>query len=305
MKRKVIQIAGSTQLVSLPRQWAKRNNIQRGQEVEVQEDGDRIIITSSSEPLTERAELDITSLGDLMPRCVSAMYKRGVDSLRLTYSNPRLVSVVNEALAKDTVSFEILEQGENFCVIKHVGGLTTEFDSVLRRIFLLLNTMSEECITALKKKDYSTLKNLSFLEEANNRFTTTCMRHLNKKGNESPEKIGPLYYIVENIEQVADQYKYICHHFSKLDKGNFELRKDILELFERANKLVRIYSELFYKFDTEKALFVRNERNKIIDLAHVFLKKKINYAENWLVYHSINIAQKVYSAVDSLLILKL
>ena len=35
MKRKVIQIAESTQLVSLPRKWALANNIRRGDELEV------------------------------------------------------------------------------------------------------------------------------------------------------------------------------------------------------------------------------------------------------------------------------
>lgn len=70
LMRKVIQIAGSTQLVSLPRAWAKKNNIIKGQEIEVQEDGDKIIITASSEPVVETAELDINGLDVMIPRCV-------------------------------------------------------------------------------------------------------------------------------------------------------------------------------------------------------------------------------------------
>src|SRR3989338_3643621 len=130
MKRKVIQIAGSTQLVSLPRQWAKAHNIQRGAEMDVQEDGNRIIMSVNSEPVPESAEINVSELGFMIPRCISAFYKRGVDTLKATYSDSALIGPINEALTKDTVGFEILEQGENFCVIKHVTGTPGEFDSV-------------------------------------------------------------------------------------------------------------------------------------------------------------------------------
>ncbi|MBI3037063.1 AbrB/MazE/SpoVT family DNA-binding domain-containing protein [Candidatus Woesearchaeota archaeon] len=306
MKRKVIQIAGSTQLVSLPRQWALRNNVKRGQEIDVQEDGSKVIIHANSEPILETAELEVSNLGSMVPRCVSALYKRGVDSLKVTYSSPSAVGVLHSALAKDTTGFEMLEQGEQFCVIKHVGGAPTEFDSVLRRIFLLLNTMSDECISAFKKENYPLLKNLAFLEEANNRFTTTCMRYLNKVGApEGLKKVGPIYYIVEGLEQLADVYKYVCQHFSKLDKENVKLKKEVIGVFENANKLVRAYSEVYYKLDSEKIVFIKEERNKVIEEAHNLFKKNLNYAEFWLVHHSISIANQTFGMIDSLLVLRL
>ena len=306
MMRKVIQIAGSTQLVSLPRQWAKAHNIARGQEIDVQEDGNRVIISADNAPVLENAEIDMSNLDAMIPRCVSAFYKRGVDSLKVTFKNPSVVSILNNALAKDTTGFEILEQGENYCVIKHVGGSPTEFDSVLRRVFLLLNTTSDECISAFRKENYSLLINLAFLEEANNRFTTTCMRYLNKVGNpDGFKKVGPLYHIVDQLEQIADQYKYVCQHFSRLDKDKVKLKKEVLDLFEKANKLVRVYSEVFYKLDNDKIVFIRDERNKIVEEAHTFLKKNLNYADYWLIHHSIVISQLVFGMIDSLLILKL
>ena len=83
MKRKVIQIAGSTQLVSLPRQWAKAHNILRGQEIDVQEDGNRVVISASNAPPVERAEIDISELNGMVARFIHALYKRGVDELKV------------------------------------------------------------------------------------------------------------------------------------------------------------------------------------------------------------------------------
>lgn len=292
--------------MSLPREWAKRNNIQKGQEIDVQEDGKSVVITANSVPVTETASLDLDGLGTVIPRCVSALYKRGVDTLRLNYGNPELLSIVHHALAKDTVGFEILEQSENSCTIKHVAGDPQEFDSVLRRVFLLLNTMSDESVAAFEKKNYFTLGNLAFLEETNNRFTTSCMRYLNTKGvpNEH-KKVGPLYHIVENLEQLADQYKYLFQHFSKLTNGKITLRKEVIDIFKDANKLVRMYSQMFYKFDNTKIVEFKRTRNDIVIKMHKLLKNKVNYAENLLIYHSIAIAQKSFEMVDALLVLKL
>jgi len=42
MKRRVIQIADSTQLVSLSRKWAIQRGIKKGDELEVKEEGNRV-----------------------------------------------------------------------------------------------------------------------------------------------------------------------------------------------------------------------------------------------------------------------
>ncbi len=306
LRRKVIQIAGSTQLVSLPRQWAKRNNIQRGQEVEVLEDGDRIIITASSEPVLERIELDITNLGEMTGRCLRALYKRGVDEARITYKNPQLISLVQKSIANETVGFEILEQGENYCSVKYVSGEIEEFDSILRRTFLLLINMAESSVRELKNANYAALENIAILEEANNRFTIVCRRALNKYGSKSSRKVGPLYYIIEELEHIADQYKYLCQHFVKLGlKKTPPLNKDAIEMFESATRLIRVYYELFYKLDFDKVIKIKEERNKAVDEAHRLLKKQMSPADYWLIFHSLTISSEVFSMLGPYLVLSL
>ena len=46
MGRKVIQIADSTQLISLPRKWALQHGIKKGDELEVEEKGRKIVIST-------------------------------------------------------------------------------------------------------------------------------------------------------------------------------------------------------------------------------------------------------------------
>lgn len=306
MKRKVIQIAGSTQLISLPRKWAVAHNVKKGAELEVQEDGNKVIVSTDTTPAIEKAEIDISDFGDMIPRAIRSLYKRGVDELKVTFKEPEMAAVVQEAIAKEAVGFEILEQGQNYCMVKYVSGVIEEFDSLLRRIFLLLVNMAEDSVSAFRKGNYSHLKNAALLEEANNRFTIICRRALNKRNSAfNFKKLGPVYYIVEELEHIADQYKYICHHFANLSSTNVKLNKEVVDLFESASRLIRLYYELFYKFDTSKIVALKNERNRIIERAHDLFKRKLTYADYWLIHHSIDITNRVFCLLGPYLVLTL
>ena len=297
MMRKVIQIAGSTQLVSLPRQWAKAHNIARGQEIDVQEDGDRVIVSTSNTPPIEKVEIDVSELNGMIARFIHALYKRGVDEIKVYFGKPEIMVKIQEAISKEAVGYEVLEQGSGNCTIRYVSGSLEEFDSVLRRTFLLLLTMSEQTYDSLKTTNYPQLKNTAFLEEANNRFTTVCRRHLNKMGTQAHGKIGPLYYIVEELEKIADQYKYICQHFSNLQDKKIMINTDVLNLFEFSNKMLRVFYELFYKFDVDKIVQLKESRDKVVETAHKLFEKRLTHADYWMLHHSIVLANMIFCLV--------
>lgn len=144
------------------------------------------------------------------------------------------------------------------------------------------------------------------MEEANNRFTVICRRALNKKNSAfNFNKLGPIYYIVEELEHIADQFKYICHHFANLNSANVKLNKEVVDLFASSSRMVRSYYEIFYKFDARKVVALKNDRNKIIDRAHDLFKKKLTYADYWLIHHSIDVTNRVFCLVGPYLVLAL
>ncbi len=304
MKRKVIQIAGSTQLVSLPRQWAKAHNIQKGAEIDVQEDGNRIIISADNAPQLETAEVNISRLGNMIHRVLGAYYRAGIDELKVTYDDPKLVEAVYDSLNRETmVGFEVLEQGNNFCILKNVSGETEEFNSVLRRVFALLLNMSDECLRMIKENKFDLISTLSFLEKSNNRFTTICRRALNKTPALSRQMaVGPVYLIVGGLENVADEYKYIAQHYSNLASKKVTFDKDAILAFEKANSMVRSFYEVFYKPDMEKVGSLKETRNQVIQEAHKVFSKKVSYIDIWLTHHAIMLATLIFNMTGSFII---
>jgi len=59
MRRKVIQIAESTQLISLPRKWAVRYQVKKGDELNIEEQGSTLIVSTQNEIATKKITLDV------------------------------------------------------------------------------------------------------------------------------------------------------------------------------------------------------------------------------------------------------
>lgn len=304
MKRKVIQIAGSTQLVSLPRKWAKEHNVRKGDEVDVQENGSTVNITVGNLNIVEKAEIDITTLKSMIPRYIHAMYKRGVDELKLSFSDPSILQIVQDSIGRVAVGYEILEHGKNHCIIKYVAGNLEEFDLILRRTFLMLINMADESLEAIKSKNFSHLKNVAFLEDANNRFTTICRRYLNKSGTpKSYSKLGPLYFIVESLERIADYYKYACNYLHEEANQTTVINKSILDIYAKMNMMLHYFYELFYKFDMQKVALIKEMWDDITTEYYSLIKKKLSAIEIVLLHHSVSTSTMIFGLVDPYLVM--
>lgn len=306
MKRKVIQIGNSTQLISIPRSWGKRFNIKRGEELEVEEENHRLIVSTDRAVAHPATELDISTLGIMIPRCIYALYKRGVDEIRLTFDNPSLIKQVQESIQKETVGFEIIEQGKNYCIIKNVSGQFEEFEPILRRTFLLLLSMSEDTLASLEKKDYEHLHTVAYLEEANNRFTTACRRFLNRQAYKESSKIGPLYYIIEDLEKLADEYKYLCMYFyDRKNEKETGISKKTLEIFRQVHTLLRDFYEIFYKFDAQKIAVIAVARKKQVSSIISALENAETKYDRVTLHHLLTITQKIFNYVGPYLVMEL
>ena len=66
MKRKVIQIAESTQLISLPRKWAIENNIRKGDELEIEIKPNSLVVTTTTEREPLAVNVDLSGFEPLL-----------------------------------------------------------------------------------------------------------------------------------------------------------------------------------------------------------------------------------------------
>lgn len=299
MKRSVIQLAGRTLLVSLPAKWVDANNVKKGDELDLIENGASITInTDNTNSTLETKEFDAESVGPLITRYLFALYKKGIDEIKINYNDPSVVDVIRKKIMNEAVGYEIISQSPKSCVIKLItSGNITEFDNLLRRSFLLLLSMADETLTSIKNKDLAHLSKTALLEEPNDRLALVCRRTLNKTGSKTYSKIGPIYYIIEELENVADEYGYLCNNLYSLKSSAAKnsIRPEVVAIFEEVNEVLRMFYESFYKLDMKKLIIIAEKRKEIVKRAHDIMEnKKPSAAELYVLHHGITIAERVH-----------
>ncbi len=308
VKRSVIQLAGRTLLVSLPSKWVDANGVKKGDELDLTEDGHKVIVSSGkAASATETKELDADQVGSLIRRYIFALYKKGVDEIKVKYSDPSVADIIRKTILNETVGYEIVSQSPKSCVIRLItSGNITEFDNLLRRIFLMLLSMADEAMESIKSRNFDHLSKTALMEEPNNRLSTVCRRSLNKWGTESFNKVGPIYYIVEELENLADEYNFMCNNLYALRNSGSksEIRPEVLNIFEKINGMVRVFYEAFYKFDVHKFVSIADTRKEVVKESHDIIEnKKPTPAEIYLLHHGISIMERIFCMSGPYLIL--
>lgn len=243
MKRRLVQQGAATLMVSIPAKWARKFRLKKGDEIEVAETEDTLVLSSEAKARRARLELDVSNFYPLVKRIVGNKYIQGFDEIVLTSQKPEVLKDVPDVVKAHLLGFEVVEQSRNRIVVKEVSHVAEEeFDVMLRRLFLLVKMMGSDLVSALKSKedvDYVVRQ-----DENVNRFANYCLRTINKRAGKSTAENCAVYTIVYLAENVADCYKKIA----KL-KVNDKLIASLSDI----NSFYSDFVDLFYGFSAQKA----------------------------------------------------
>lgn len=327
MKRRVIKQGHNTFTITLPTKWATRQNITPGMELEVFEQGNSLLVNPSiSDAGSSRTEVDITGLPNpLLWRFVSAAYRAGYNEIKINFEGieddeeklsefsyditdwfyrgelpkeraPRLSAIeAIQALVNRFVGIEIIEQRPNYVVLKQFGEISyKEFDNALKRIFMVLTSMSQDILAAIEKGDRTQLKAVHMIDTNIDRFEDYCLRVLNVKGYEDYRKTPTIYATIFLLELVGDELKRIAQHVIK-DKP--EYGPGALAFFTDAIRQFELYHDIFYHFERKKVIKIFENEAELTAKA---LKLHANSTgdEKELLHHLKKITRHLVSLVE-------
>jgi len=285
IRRKVIQIAGSTQLVSLPREWAKKRGIKKGDELDIEEKNNSLIISTEIVKEPKKIVIHNSKYGRFHRNYLSAAYKLGYDEIDIRFDDKKTMDMIHERVPS-CIGLEIVNQGQDFCQIKAISEVAyKEFEQVLRKLFLLMKTMQDNSLAILEEQKVERLEELLILEVTNNKLTDFCKRVLNTRGYTRNDKVFAVYLLVTELERIADVYK---HLFRFLIGKKIKIRDKTIRYYGEINEMFSQFYELYYKYDKNKIEFIYEEHAK---LKTALIDEMINGAkEEIMVFHSLNSA---------------
>ena len=301
IRRSVIQIANSTQLISLPRRWSLKYNIKKGDELEVEEDGSRLLIGTDKTQELGDIEVDITGLDpDSFMFLIRILYIRGYNEIKLIFNesvieHPRIgkkVNVISEIHREINrlTGIEIIQQRENFCILKVLSESSIkEFDLILRRIFLLIMDASNDLIHGARKGDRYLVESMEEKHNTITKFMANNLRLLNKSGHPNHKNTSLYYHIIESLDNVNDILKESARD---IVESNIKISKNCENILVRINDSLQDFHKLFYKFDFKLIEKLSSNRYKILDDIKLF-SKKLSKDEILLVMNMERIVEKI------------
>lgn len=265
MKRKVIQLAGKTSVISLPNQWVKNYGVNKGDELDIEEIADTLVVKIVKHGTElKKISLKIDGFNERTLRyAISALHKLGYDEITLNYDSHKLGDAIQNLLQNLLLGFVVIEQTSKKLVLKNVSNeIDTEFNPTLRRAFLVTISLADSSLDMISNKQFSSLNSLIALENSNNQLTSFCLRLINKGFYKELDKKSFIITIIWNLEKIADEYKAIC---LGLSKNNKEINSQILKLYKEVNEFFKSYYELFYGFSPEKLNKLVDKKENIIN----------------------------------------
>lgn len=263
MQRKVIQIANSTQLISLPRKWALKYGVKKGDTLDILESyKDLIIRIPATQHLEKRLELTIDSPDRFLRRMLFSPYIQGYTEIKVNYKDPRVFSFISDEV-QYLMGYEIVTQRVDYCIIRQVASvLETDLANIISRIFMSTSTLMQDLLTALQSEKISEIESLKALEGTNNKLSYFSLRIITSVGYPDHHKEHSVYYIILSIEEIVDYLRDICDYATK-NKGG--LSKNTIGFLDRCLKSFKSVHSLFNKFDNTLLFEFSRESKKITE----------------------------------------
>lgn len=288
MKRSVIQLAGKTHVISLPSKWVKKYNIKKGDELEISEENENIIISKEKAKTELKKDIDVSNYGLMARRVVGALYKKGYDEVKFFYEEPKIGEILQKEIDSGLIGFEIISHGKNHCIVRMVASQENEnFDSLFRRIFFVLISEGKDGIDFLLPLDKENLKGIISRDKTINKLADYCRRVINKSKDENSTYI---YHIIEELEKIGDVYRDM---FKFVLENDVKLNKAIIEEIKNVNSYFELLHNLYYNYSPKDVSNFYNERVKLINNIKKIMNKA-NEDETVVLMHLSSIVQRVY-----------
>ncbi|MBD3319093.1 hypothetical protein GF342_04250 [Candidatus Woesearchaeota archaeon] len=294
MKRKVIQLAEKTFVVSLPSTWVKKYGVQKSDELRVEEKHNALVIsTDGAIEVPESISVDISGLTEgFVKSIVSVLHKVGYDEIEFLYDDPVLAALVCKR-TEELIGFEVVEQTPKRVVIKNVSGdLTHELDSMVRRTFLVTLSLAESVASMIAKGQLSELQSLLPLEKTSNRLTNYCHRLLNKQSRGSQTVF--LYTILSVLESIGDEFRDIC---LSLHTAESLPRAELVGLLQKVGQHLRKYYAHFYDAGVDNMEALRKENAGLA--SELKEMETRSAADRVLLAHLFVVVQRIYDCFGS------
>lgn len=143
MRRKVIQQNPTTKVISLPKKWVTKHEIQKGDYITLHEHIDSLIITKSND-IKRIARLDVRNISDkrTLRIILDDLYRKGFDEFKLKIEENQSKPIRALVSQQNFLGFEIFSDNKKEIRISNFSEpKDNQFDNILLKIVFIIKEM--------------------------------------------------------------------------------------------------------------------------------------------------------------------
>lgn len=285
MKRKVIKQGNGTLTITLPKRWTKDTRLTEDNEVEITINENNLIVNPVGTQEERSISVDAADFDRLaISKFLIACYEQGFDNITITFSKSKIkswshgeenIGDVIDFFVSRLIGFEVLSQTKNRFTIGNIAEKHVKFESILSRMFFLIEEYLRHLIESLESQSYDDLKDRELRHDTITKMISLSLRELYESVEFSKIESLNIASILNLLDKVTDfirySYKFTQLHNKKVSKDTIILAKKTLEYFD-------LYRSFFNKFSYEKINQLDDLRGNV--KKHFIQNVKINSKES-------------------------
>ncbi|PLW80834.1 hypothetical protein C0585_00420 [Candidatus Woesearchaeota archaeon] len=296
IQRKLISFGKNSYVVSLPKNWITRNGLAKGDEINIDETFDMLVLSTKNDLSLEESKIKkITPNNN--PKCIVRKI------INAYINNYHIIEIRGDNLisdfdnvrncVQDLLALEIMELGPKKILIKDfLNTSDISLDNILKRIDMIIRAMFDETKEAIED---GLEVSLDSRDKDINRMFYVANKLINKV-LEKPKLAKDLkipikdiifkWRILVSFEIIGDQLKRLIRLFKELE--NPTVKKNIIKVFlsihEEYNKVVKS----LYKLDKDLASEIIDNKKDVLEACDGLLNLLLKDCNNPL--HVVNIS---------------
>lgn len=217
MKRKILKVGNASLAVSLPSKWARPLSLSPGDEIDVEEEGNQLIISPSRMAVAEEeVVIRVTKERKFYKRLILAPYIQGYNVIKVFYEGQDARKQVEETLVNYMFGFDIIEQTPTHMTLKNIArGIEDEFPSMFLRTLYLIEQIVEELIATVETGETAHLEELKNYNAMIDKINVFCRRLLNTRVRMETSRITAAYRTICMVEEIGDEYHDIAKRMER------------------------------------------------------------------------------------------
>lgn len=243
MKRKIVKQGAATMMISLPAKWVKANALGKGDEIELEERGNSLIV-GTEKTIKGRKEITIKIDSEnkaAIRNLLTHIYRKGFDKIEIEGVDNSLLRKIKKIVNRLLLGFEVTDVKDDVCFIENISEPSEgKYEVMLRKVFMIINETQEMVKQDFENNDFENSKEIEETRDHHDKFVLFCRRLLMKEKPSNMVLEWELLTFLMHIQHCYSyMYKYAYENKVKIDKKVLKLLKDLEDYF-------KLFSDAYY-----------------------------------------------------------